>query len=246
MVSSSRFSWLEPLVAASVALVLVSNIISQKFFSFPLFGLTVTTDVGTLLLFPFTYLLADVLTEVYGYGASRRVIWYAFAANVLAAGLYTAAVALPFDPGFTNQAAFSAVLGQVPGLVLASLAGSWLGSFTNDSILARLKMSMMAWDPTHRWLPLRPIGSTVVGELVDTTVFVGVAVLAGVFPAEAFWSLVVSQWLIKTLVEVLFTPVTVAVIRAAKKHEGLDIVGTATWNPFAFGRDGGTNRFTGR
>ena len=237
---------MEPIIAAAVCLVLVSNIISQKFFSFPLLGLPVTTDVGTLLLFPFTYILSDVLTEVYGYAASRRVVWYAFAANLLAAGLYTASVALPFSPEFTNQQAFSAVLGQVPGLVVASLAGSWFGSFANDSVLASLKIWMMDWDPRHRWLPLRTIGSTIVGELVDTSIFVGVAVLFGVFPATALVSLIVSQWLIKNLVEVVFTPLTVLAIRAIKKYEGKDIVGTETWNPFAFGRDGGSNRFVER
>jgi len=238
-----RFSLLEPIVAASVCLILVSNIIAQKFFEIPVLGLPVTTDVGTLLLFPFTYILSDILTEVYGYGTSRRVVWYAFGANIVAAGLFTAAVALPHSPDFTNQDAFAAVLGQVPGLVVASLAGAWFGSFTNDSVLAAMKVWMVRWDPTHRWLPLRTIGSTLVGELVDTILFVGVAVGFGVFPGDLFWGLVISQWLIKTLVEVVFTPLTVVVIRAVKRYEGMDIVGTETWNPFAFTRDGGENRF---
>lgn len=241
--SVRRFSLLEPIVATSVCLVLVSNIISQKFFTFPLLGLPVTTDVGTLLLFPFTYILSDILTEVYGYGTSRRVVWYSFGANVVAAGLFVVAVALPHSPDFANQEAFAAVLGQVPGLVIASLAGAWFGSFTNDSVLAGLKLWMVQWDPHHRWLPLRTIGSTLAGELVDTLLFVGVAVLFGVFPGEAFLSLVISQWVIKTLVEVVFTPLTVLVIRAVKRYEGLDVVGTETWNPFAFSKDGGTNRW---
>jgi len=189
---SRRFSLLEPIVAATVCLVLVSNIIAQKFFSFPVFGLSMTTDVGTLLLFPFTYILSDVLTEVYGYGTSRRVVWYSFGANVLAALLFSAAVALPHSPDFATQDAFAAVLGQVPGLVVASLAGAWFGSFTNDSVLAVMKVWMVKWDPSHRWLPLRTIASTVVGELVDTALFVGVAVLFGVFPASDYVSLVLT------------------------------------------------------
>ena len=238
-----RFSLLEPIIAASVCLILVSNIISQKFFAVPLFGVPVTTDVGTLLLFPFTYILSDILTEVYGYGASRRVVWYSFGANMVSAGLFTAAVALPASPDFTNQGAFAAILGQVPGLVVASLAGAWFGGFANDSVLAAMKVWMVKWDPTHRWLPLRTIASTVVGELVDTTLFVGVAVLLGVFPADALVSLIVSQWAIKTLVEVVFTPLTVKIIRAIKRYEAMDMVGTETWNPFAFTKDGGENRF---
>jgi len=241
--SPRRFSLLEPIIAASVALILVSNIVAQKFFSVTVVGVPLSTDVGTLLLFPFTYILSDILTEVYGYSTSRRVVWYSFGANVIAAGLFTAAVALPHDPAFTTQDAFAAVLGQVPGLVLASLAGAWFGSFTNDSVLAAMKVWMVKWDPNHRWLALRTIGSTVLGELVDTTLFVGVAILAGVFPADAFASLVLTQWAIKTLVEVVFTPLTLVVIRAVKRYEGLDMVGTETWNPFAFTKEGGTNQF---
>jgi len=238
-----RFSLLEPIIAASVCLILVSNIISQKFFGVTILGLPITTDVGTLLLFPFTYILSDVLTEVYGYGTSRRVVWYAFAANMVAALLFTAAVALPHSPEFTNQDAFAAVLGQVPGLVVASLAGAWFGSFSNDSTLAAMKLWMVKWDPDHNWLPLRTIASTVLGELVDTTLFVGVAILFGVFPSEAFLSLVISQWVIKTLVEIVFTPLTVVVIRAIKRYEGVDMVGTESWNPFAFTKDGGENHY---
>lgn len=240
-----RVRLLEPLVAASVCLVLVSNIISQKFFEIPLFGLTLSTDVGTLLLFPFTYILADILAEVYGFGTSRRVVWYAFGANVLAALLFTAAVALPHSPDFAAQEAFATVLGQVPGVVVASLAGAWFGSFSNDAVLTAMKVWMVQWDPTHRWLALRTVVSTVVGEAVDTVLFVGVAVAFGVFPADAFVSLVITQWLIKTLVEVLFTPLTLVVIRAIKAYEGLDVVGTDTYNPFAFTKDGGQNRFEG-
>jgi uncharacterized integral membrane protein (TIGR00697 family) len=234
---------LEPIIAAAVGIVLVSNVIAQKFFGFSVLGIPVTTDVGTLLLFPVAYILSDILTEVYGYGASRRVVWYTFGANILAAILYTAAVALPHSPDFTNQAAFAAVLGQVPGLVVASICGAWFGSFANDSTLAAMKIWMIKWDPTHRWLPLRTIASTIVGQAVDTTLFVGVAVLFGVFPATDYVSLVLSQWILKSLVEIVLTPVTILVIRAIKRYEGMDVVGTETWNPFAFGRDGGENRY---
>jgi len=238
-----KFSLLEPMVAASVMLVLVSNVISQKFFDITVFGIPLTTDVGTLLLFPFAYILADVLTEVYGFATSRRVIWYAFAANGLAALVFSAAVALPHSPDFTQQEAFASVLGQVPGLVVASLAGAWFGSFANDTVLAAMKMRMIRWDPTHRWLPLRTIASTVVGQGVDTALFVGVATAFDVFPSDALVSLILSQWLIKTAVEVAFTPVTVWVIRAVKRWEGQDVVGTETFSPFAFTRDGGQNLF---
>src|ERR1035437_1958169 len=211
-----RFSLLEPVIAAFVGLILVSNIIAQKYFDIQLFGLTFSSDVGTILLFPLTYIFGDVLTEVFGYAVARRVVWYGFAMNALAALIFTAAVAMPQSEAFTGNDAFSNVLGQMPAMVLASLAGYWFGSFTNDTLLAAMKIRMVRWDPTHRWLPLRTIGSTIVGELVDTLLFVGVATLFGIFPAELFVSLVLTQWLIKTLVEVALTPVTVIVIRLMK------------------------------
>lgn len=240
---NQRFSLLEPIIAIAVAVVLVSNIISQKFLSFSLAGLPVSTDVGTLLLFPVAYILSDILTEVYGYGASRRVVWYMFGANILAALLYSAAVALPFSPDFKTQDAFATVLGQVPGLVVASVCGAWFGSFANDTTLAAMKVWMVKWDPHHRWLPLRTIASTVVGQAVDTALFVGVAVVFGVFPGSDYLSLVLSQWAIKSAVEIVLTPVTILVIRRIKKYEGMDVVGTDTYNPFAFARDGGENRY---
>lgn len=236
-----RFSLLEPVIAAFVGLILVSNIVAQKFLSFSLFGLELSTDMGTLLLFPMTYLFGDVLTEVFGYATSRRVIWYGFAMNAVAALVFSAAVAMPHAPEFAAQEAFATVLGSVPGLVLASLAGFWLGSFTNDLIMARMKLWMVTWDPRHRWLPLRTIASTVAGELVDTGVFVLVGTLFGVFPRELFGSLVVTQWLIKTGIETLLTPFTVWVCAAMKRREGRDMVGADSWSPFAFGSEGGRN-----
>jgi uncharacterized integral membrane protein (TIGR00697 family) len=241
-----RFSLLEPIIAVAVAVVLISNIISQKFFGFTFLGFTMTTDVGTLLLFPVAYILSDILTEVYGYGASRRLVWYTLGANVLGALVFTAAVALPHSPDFTNQDAFAAVLGQVPGLVVASVVGAWFGSFANDGTLAGLKVWMVKWDPQHRWMPLRTIASTVVGQAVDTSLFVGVAVLFGIFPAADYWSLFLTQWALKSLVEIVLTPVTILVIGFIKRFEGLDVVGTTTYNPFAFDKDGGENRYRSR
>lgn len=238
-----RINLLEPIIALFVGLIIVSNIISQKFFQINLAGITFTTDVGTILLFPITYIFSDVLTEVYGYSASRRVVWYGFAVNVLMALIFTAAVALPYDQQF-DQKSFSAILGQVPGLVVASMAGYWFGSFTNDGIIAGMKIWMVKWDPHHKWLPLRTIASTIGGELVDTALFVGVATLFGIFPASDYISLVLTQWMIKTLIEVLLTPVTVMVIRMIKKHEQTDVVGTESWNPFAIGKSGGENLYS--
>lgn len=235
------FSLLEPVIAAFVGLILVSNIVAQKFLSFDFFGLTLSTDMGTLLLFPLTYIFGDVLTEVFGFAVSRRVIWYGFAMNGLAALLFSVAVALPWSPDFSGQAAFASVLGAVPGIVFASLVGFWFGSFTNDFVIARMKMWMVAWDPNHRWLALRTIASTILGELVDTCLFVLVATLFGIFPFELLISLILTQWVIKVSIETLLTPVTIVVCKRMKIWESRDVVGVDSWNPFAFGGGGGRN-----
>lgn len=237
----ARFSLLEPVIAAFVGLILVSNVIAQKFFDVHFLGLTFSCDVGTILLFPLTYIFSDVLTEVFGYATSRRVVWYGFGMNALAALVFQAAILFPHSEYFTIQAAFASVLGNFTSVAIASLAGYWFGSFTNDSVIAALKVWMVKWDPKHRYLAVRTIASTIVGELVDTTIFVAVASALGVFPWEQYLSLVFTQWLIKTLVEVLLTPLTIVVIRLMKKHERVDMVGTDSWNPFAFRHGGGVN-----
>ena len=243
-VPATRFRLLEPVIAAFVGLLLISNVIAQKFLDLNLGGLKLTTDVGTILLFPITYIFSDILTEVYGYAVSRRIVWYGFGMNLLAAVVFSLAVALPHSPEFTTQAQFAAVLGQFPGLVLASLAGYWFGSFTNDSVLAGMKVWMVRWDPNHKWLPLRTIASTIAGELVDTALFVGVATLFKVFPADLYFVLVLSQWAVKTVVETVLTPVTVVVVRAMKRFERTDVVGTDSWSPFALRKSGGHNLWT--
>lgn len=241
--SGRSFSLLEPVIAAFVGLIVVSNIVSQKFLSFALGGTTISLDMGTLLLFPVTYIFSDILTEVFGFAVSRRVVWYGFAMNALAACIFGAAVAMPYSPQFATQSQFATVLGAVPSLVVASLVGYWFGSFANDFVLARMKVWMVKWDPGHRYLPLRTIGSTVVGELVDTALFVSVGCLGGVFPWDLALSLILSQWVVKVGIETLLTPFTVLACRLMKEHEEKDMVGSESYNPFAFGSGGGENRF---
>ncbi len=243
-VPATRFRLLEPIIALFVGLLLVSNVIAQKFLDLNFGGFKLTTDVGTILLFPITYIFSDILTEVYGYAVSRRIVWYGFGMNFLAAIIFSLAVALPHSPEFTTQTEFAAVLGQFPGLVLASLAGYWFGSFTNDSVIAGMKVWMVRWDPKHKWLPLRTIASTIAGEFVDTTLFVGVATLFKVFPTDLFFVLVLSQWGVKTAVETVLTPVTILVVKAMKSFERTDVVGTDSWSPFALRKSGGRNLWT--
>ncbi|MBN2625319.1 MAG: queuosine precursor transporter [Spirochaetales bacterium] len=236
--SKTKFSFLELVIAGFVGLLIVSNIVSQKFFEVEFLGIFWSMDTGTLLLFPLLYIFGDILVEVWGYHTSRRVIWYGFGFNILAAVIFMFAVKLPHSEYFTYQDSFATVLGATPGLVSASMAGYWVGSFSNSFIMARMKEWMVKWDPEHKWLPLRTIASTFVGELLDTAVFVSVGVVFGIFPVELLVSLIFTQWLLKTAVEVVMTPLTVFIVRKLKKYENADVVGTETYNPFALLKSG--------
>ncbi len=236
--SRQRFSFLELVIAGFVGLLIVSNIVSQKFFEVEFLGIIWSMDAGTLLLFPLLYIFGDILVEVWGYHTARRVIWYGFGFNILASVIFMASVKLPHSEYFTYQDSFATVLGATPGLVAASMAGYWLGSFANSFIMARMKEWMISWDPDHKWLPLRTIASTVAGELLDTFAFVGLGVVFGIFPGELLLSLVITQWILKTGIEVVMTPLTVVIVGKLKNWEGRDEVGTETYNPFAFFKSG--------
>ncbi|MBN1498769.1 MAG: queuosine precursor transporter [Spirochaetes bacterium] len=240
--NNQKFNLFEIITAIFVGILIVSNIVSQKFFDFTFLGFTMSLDSGTLLLFPVLYIFGDVVPEVYGYHASRRLIWYGFGANVLAAFLFKLSIMLPHSEYFTYQDAFSLVLGNVTGLVLASMGGYLVGSFINSFIMAHMKTWMIRKDPSHKFLFVRTIASTFAGEFFDTAIFVGIATfLFKIFPPEIYISLVLTQWLLKSLIETSFTPVTLYIIRKVKKYENMDIVGTDSYNPFAVNKSGGTN-----
>ncbi len=232
--SEKKFSFLEIAVAGFVGLLVVSNIVSQKFMDTEFMGLTWSVDTGTLLLFPLLYIFGDILVEVWGYHTARRVIWYGFTFNIIAACIFTASVKMPHSEYFIHQEAFAVILGATPGLVISSMGGYLIGSFANSFIMARMKEWMIQWDPNHRFLPVRTITSTIAGEFLDTAVFVGAGVFFGIFPAELYISLTLTQWAVKTAMEVVMTPVTVMAVKKLKEFEVSDVVGTETYNPFAF------------
>lgn len=189
-----------------------------------------TADAGTLT-FPIAYIVGDVLTEVYGYRIARRVIWLGFIANTLAVAIYQMAVRVPSvdDPAF--QDAFTMVFNATPRILLASMAAYLVGSFINAFVLARLKVITEG-----RWLWMRTIGSTVMGQGLDTVVFVFIA-FWGVFPGDVIWAMLYTNWIVKIGIEVLATPVTYQVINAFKKHEKSDVYDVTTdFNPLAVGR----------
>jgi hypothetical protein len=230
-----KFSFLDVLTPVFCVILVVANVISQKFFDFTFLGITWSLNVGTLILFPILYIFGDILVEVWGYATARRVIWTGFGTQVLAAIMFSLAVALPSSPYFDAPEAFARILGSVPALVIASLVGYWSGSFANSFVMARMKEWMVNWDPNHRWLPLRTISSTIVGEFVDTTMFISIGAIFGVFPTERFIILTISQWIVKTLIEVIMTPITMFVTAKLKEYEQIDMVGVEygdSYNPF--------------
>jgi len=217
-------------MAFFVAVLITSNVASSAKIvdlGITLFGfweippIRLAFDGGTIL-FPVSYIFGDVITEVYGYRASRRVIWTGFIALSLTSLLFFVLRLLPGDPAwesYAGTAAYNAILGGMStgGIAAASLAGYLIGEFSNSVILSRLKVLMKG-----RVLFVRTIGSSLVGELLDSLVFVFVASLTGVFGWELFTTLVLTNYLFKLFVEVILFPFTFLVVRKLKKAEGID------------------------
>ncbi len=229
------YRYFDLVMALFVTVLIVSNIASSAKivdWGFSLFGVRMAFDAGTLL-FPVSYIFGDVLTEVYGYRRSRRVIWTGFACLALTAVVLGVVRVLPGEAsweGYAGEKAYVAILGGISsgGIVLASLLAYWAGEFSNSYILARMKV----WTG-GRWLWTRTIGSTIVGEGVDTIIFMLVATLAGVFPWEVFASLTLTNYIFKVGVEALMTPVTYWVVSALKRVEHEDYYDRDTnFNPF--------------
>lgn len=221
--NTAQFRYFDRLVTAFVAVLLVSNIVAPKLVEVGPLLLS-----GAQLLFPVTYIFGDVFTEVYGYAASRRAIWSGFFASALLSVLTAIVVALPPAPGWEGQAAYVAVLGMTPRVFVASLIAFWAGEFANSFVLARMKVLTQG-----RWLWMRTIGSTAVGQAVDTTI-VMTLVFAGTANSASIPKLIVSGYLVKVIYEALATPVTYAVVGFLKRREGVDALDRDTnFNPFA-------------
>lgn len=184
-------------------------------------GVPLAFDAGTLF-FPVAYIFGDVLTEVYGYQISRRVIWIGFLGLAFTTLMFFLIQRLPGETTWLNsvgQSAYDKILGGIStgGIVLASFLGYLGGSFSNAVIMALLKHATQG-----KWLWVRTIGSTLVGELVDTAVFIAVGALTRVFPWELFLTLTLTNYLFKVAIEVIMTPATYWVTDRLKKAENLD------------------------
>jgi queuosine precursor transporter len=182
---------------------------------------------AAVVVFPVSYIFGDILTEVYGYSAARRVIWSAFLANALAVGAIVAAQHVPSAPFWKDQAAYDAILGQTWRILAASFTAFLIGEFANSMVLARMKVAT-----NGRFLWSRTIGSTLVGEGLDSLIFITIA-FAGREGVD-LWPLIWKQWLFKVGFEVVATPLTYAVVIALKRAEGIDVYDRTTdLNPVA-------------
>jgi uncharacterized integral membrane protein (TIGR00697 family) len=238
MNSNREFKYFDRIMAFFVMVLVVSNIASSAKIidlGVKVLGIPLAFDAGTLL-FPISYIFGDILTEVYGYKRSRRVIWTGFGALALSAFVFWGVQNLPGEvtwQGYAGDAAYSAILGGMSsgGIVLASLTAYWLGEFSNSFVLAKMKVLTEG-----RWLWTRTIGSTLVGELVDSSVFIAVASFFGVFPWSLFVTLAFTNYILKTVTEAVLTPVTYWIVNSLKRVENEDFYDRETdFNPFARG-----------
>ena len=221
---ASRYKYLDALTTAFVVILLVSNLVAQKVCLIGPFAVS-----GAVLLFPITYIFGDVFTEVYGFAASRRAIWLGFFGTVLLYLMGAITIALPAAPGWHNQQAFAAVFGFIPRILAASLVAFWAGEFANSYTMARLKLLT-----NGRKLWTRTIGSTVVGQAVDTVLVITLT-FVGTVPIRTLANMIVTGYALKVGYEVMATPLTYLVINWLKKVEHVDVFDRhESFNPFSF------------
>ena len=229
-VRGAHFRYFDFVMVAFVVILLLSNVIGagkRAVIDLPFVG---EWPFGAgILFFPISYVIGDILTEVYGYGRARRCIWAGFVAMLFMVFMSFVVVKLPPDAGWTGQAAYESVFGQVPRIVLASILAFWAGEFANSFVLAKMKVWTQG---RHLWS--RTIGSTIVGQGVDSLLFYPLAFYgAPDWPVEAMLMVMASQFILKVSWEVLLTPVTYAVVGFLKRREGVDVFDTDTdFTPF--------------
>jgi queuosine precursor transporter len=223
--TATRYKYLDALTTAFVVILLVSNLVAQKVCQIGPLAMS-----GAVILFPITYIFGDVFTEVYGFAASRRAIWLGFFGTTLLYAMGAIVIALPAAPGWKNQQAFATVFGVIPRILAASLIAFWAGEFANSYTMARLKLLT-----NGRKLWTRTIGSTVVGQAVDTVLVITLT-FAGTVGVPTLARIIVSGYLLKVAYEVIATPITYLVIHWLKRAEQSDAFDRhESFNPFRFG-----------
>ncbi|MBL7904175.1 MAG: queuosine precursor transporter [Bacteroidales bacterium] len=218
------FRYFDVIMALFVAVLLISNLASTKILSLWLF----TFDGGTIL-FPLSYIFGDILTEVYGYQRSRKVIWTGFGAALLMSLVLWVVQELPPAADWPNQQAFESLLGFVPRIVLASLVAYFAGAFSNAYLMSKLKLRTQG-----KYLWVRTIGSTLIGEGIDTVIFCLIA-FYGILPNGILVSIIISNYIFKSGVEIMFTPLTYRLVGFLKKQEKVDVYDRGiSYNPFRY------------
>lgn len=219
-------------VHAFVVVLLVSNLVAQKICAigpFTIGGVTLGPFLlsGAQILFPITYIFGDIFVEVYGYGASRRAIWIGFFSAALLAAMALITTSLPAAPEWKNQDAFEKVFGFVPRVLIASLVAYWCGEFANAFVMSKMKLLTKG---KHLWT--RTIGSTVVGQFVDTIVVIFV-IFVGVYDLGTMLNLIFTGYFAKVIYEATATPLTYLVVNTLKRAEGVDVFDEGVnFNPF--------------
>lgn len=203
------------LVAVYITFMLTSNILASRLIVIANISLT-----GAVLLFPFTYILGDIFTEVYGFKQNKLVIWISFICNLIMVLSFITVINMPYPDNFINSEEFKIVLGTTPRVLFGSLLGFLVGGFLNSIILSKLKVATKG-----KYLAFRTILSTIIGETVDTLIFIGV-VFTGNLPSEIMLNMIFWQSTIKIFIEILFTPITYGVIKKVKKIENKDTYDT--------------------
>ena len=232
--TARSFRYLDALTTAFVVILLVSNLVAQKIcllgpVSIGGWSVGPFAVSGAVLLFPITYIFGDVFTEVYGYAASRRAIWLGFFGTALLYVIGAVVIALPSAPGWRNEQAFATVFGFIPRILAASLIAFWAGEFANSYTLARMKLLT-----DGRMLWTRTVGSTVVGQAVDTVLVITLT-FGGVYPARVLVNVIVTGYALKVGYEVIATPLTYLVINWLKRAEHADAFDRhENFNPFSF------------
>jgi len=209
---TSYSRWFVLITALFVTCLITANIIAVKLVN--AFGLVLPAAV---IIFPISYIFGDILTEVYGYNRARQVIWLGFFCNLVAVLAIWIGQVIPPSPLWDRQIAYEQILGYTPRLLAASFAAYLIGEFANSLVLAKLKIATKG-----SFLLARTIGSTLVGQALDSSVFITVAFF-GIIPTSGLMSAIVTQWLVKSLYEVVVTPLTYVVVGFLKRQEGLDV-----------------------
>ena len=205
-----------------VAVLMIANTVAAKIIQIGPFAVT-----GGILVFPISYIFGDILTEVYGYKASRKIIWAGFTSLIFMSLTYWLVELMPSAPFWQNQNAYSLILGTIPRIVFGSMVGYFAGEFSNSYILSRMKI----WT-NGKYLWARTIGSTIIGEAVDTILFTTVAFFA-ILPTDALITIILSGYFLKVLYEIIMTPVTYMIVAWLKQKEGLDVYDRGiSYSPF--------------